>query len=184
MSKVHFCILFKNVESQLWVGCLHKITLFIVQGTPKKRRHKECNSQRGWRTLGKEGPLNQRECSSYELTETDTANTACYGLDQVSWVHIIALVLFFYGTPECRNEWFSDSCAFSWALFLVFVFFCPTFMWWFLFHLIIFCFVMFGCYLFKACSFLMRDRRGVDLDKRACREELGGVVEGDTVIGV
>jgi hypothetical protein len=33
---------------------------------------------------------------------------------------------------------------------------------------------MFDYYLLEACSFLMRDRKGVDLDGRRCGEELGG----------
>lgn len=47
-----------------------------------------------------------------------------------------------------------------------------------LFHLIIFNFVAFGCYLLQACSFLVRDRRRVDLEERRGEEELGGVEGG------
>lgn len=35
---------------------------------------------------------------------------------------------------------------------------CPPSIWWFLFYLIIFSFVMFGCCLLDACSFLMGDK--------------------------
>ena len=43
---------------------------------------------------------------------------------------------------------------------------------------------MFGCYLLEACSFLMRDRKGVDLDGRDGGEELGGVEGEETVIRI
>ena len=33
-----------------------------TQGTPWKRRQKECKSHRGWRTPKKGGPLNQHDC--------------------------------------------------------------------------------------------------------------------------
>lgn len=41
---------------------------------------------------------------------------------------------------------------------------------------------MFGCYLLKACSSLIRDRKGADLDERRGREELGEVERGETVL--
>ena len=47
-----------------------------------------------------------------------------------------------------------------------------------------FYFFLFGCYLLEACSFLMRDRKGVDLDGRDGGEELGGVEGEETVICV
>lgn len=40
---------------------------------------------------------------------------------------------------------------------------------------------MFG-YLLEACSFPVRDRKGVDLEERGGRDELGGAAEGETVI--
>jgi hypothetical protein len=46
-----------------------------------------------------------------------------------------------------------------------------------LLHFIIFYFVRFGCYLLEACSFLMRDRKGLDLEGRGGWEDLG--VEGE-----
>lgn len=39
-------------------------------------------------------------------------------------------------------------------------------------------FVMFDCCLLEARSFLMRDRKGMDLDGRGGREELVGVEKG------
>lgn len=37
---------------------------------------------------------------------------------------------------------------------------------------------MFGCYLLEACFSLMRSRKGVELDGRGGREELGEIEEG------
>jgi hypothetical protein len=36
------------------------------------------------------------------------------------------------------------------------------------------------CYLLEACLFLMRDRKGMDVDRRGT-EEIGGGEEGETV---
>jgi hypothetical protein len=38
---------------------------------------------------------------------------------------------------------------------------------------------MFSCYLLQACSFLMRDRKEVDLEGRRRGEELGEVEGGE-----
>ena len=51
-------------------------------------------------------------------------------------------------------------------------------------HLIMFYFVMSCCHLLEDCSFLMRDRKVVDLERRRGGEELGGVDEGETVIRI
>ena len=67
----------------------------------------------------------------------------------------------FYGILECVNKWVSDSCVFFWDLFFLFV-------------------CMFCCYLLEVCSFLMRHRKGIDLDERGDREELGRVKGGET----
>lgn len=48
-------------------------------------------------------------------------------------------------------------------------------------YVIIVYFVVFGCYFSDACSFLMRDRKGMDPEGRGGREELGGV-EGEVYI--
>ena len=53
----------------------------------------------------------------------------------------------------------------------------------FLLHLI-FYFVIFGCYLLEACSFLMRDRKGVDLEGRRGGEDLGRVEGEETIIRI
>jgi hypothetical protein len=34
---------------------------------------------------------------------------------------------------------------------------------------------MFGCYFLEALFFLMRDRKGMDMERRVCGEELGGI---------
>lgn len=52
---------------------------------------------------------------------------------------------------------------------------CPTLIWWFMFYLIILYFVMFCCYLLVAFYFLLRDRKGVDPNKREDREEMGEI---------
>lgn len=51
------------------------------------------------------------------------------------------------------------------------------------FHFLLFCFAMFGCFLLEACLFflLMRHRKGVGLDERGSREELGRV-EGEETL--
>lgn len=43
---------------------------------------------------------------------------------------------------------------------------------------------MFGCYFLEACSFLTRDRKGVDWDGRGGGEGLGGVEGGETIIRI
>lgn len=45
-----------------------------------------------------------------------------------------------------------------------------------------FYFVMLVCYLLAACSFLIRGKKGVGLDGRGGREDLGGVEGGGTVV--
>jgi hypothetical protein len=80
------------------------------------------------------------------------------------------LVYYFYGTPKCVNECVLESCAFSWALPSIGLSY-PLLMGFF-FKLAMYHFVMFG-YLSEACSFLMRDRKGVDLDGRWGGKKLG-----------
>lgn len=50
--------------------------------------------------------------------------------------------------------------------------------------IIIFYFVMFGCYLLAARSFLMKDRKGGDLEGKGGGEELGEVRRGETLIRI
>jgi hypothetical protein len=39
----------------------------------------------------------------------------------------------------------------------------------------VYCIIQFGCYYYKACAFLLRDRKGVDRDGRGVVEELGEI---------
>jgi hypothetical protein len=41
---------------------------------------------------------------------------------------------------------------------------------------------VFSCCLLEACSFLVRDRKGVDLERRESGEELGGARGGETIV--
>jgi hypothetical protein len=46
------------------MGWLHQIPSLIAQETSHKRRQKDCKSQRGWRTPGKQGPLRKIHINS------------------------------------------------------------------------------------------------------------------------
>ena len=48
--------------------------------------------------------------------------------------------------------------------------------------LIVSCFVVFGCCLLEACSFLEGNQCGVEVDLRVNRVELGEVGGGETVV--
>lgn len=52
---------------------------------------------------------------------------------------------------------------------------CPTSIRWLLLYLTIFYFIILGFNLLKTSSFLMRERKGMDLDGREGRKELGGI---------
>lgn len=43
-------------------------------------------------------------------------------------------------------------------------------------------FIGFGHYLYEVCSFLLRNRKGMDLDDRGGREELRGAEGGEPVV--
>lgn len=43
---------------------------------------------------------------------------------------------------------------------------------------------MFGCYLLETYSFLMRNKKGVELKERGAGEDLGGIVGGETIIRI
>lgn len=45
----------------------------------------------------------------------------CIGLHQVLCIYVIAFSSLLFGTPMYVNEWLSEFCAFSWALFLVLI---------------------------------------------------------------
>lgn len=58
------------------------------------------------------------------------------------------------------DEWVSDSYAYPWVPFFSIGCLVQPQYNGFCFYLIIFYFVMFGCRLLEACSFLLRDRNG------------------------
>ena len=61
----------------------------------------ECERQREWEIPRKQGPLNQHEQSSDELTET---KAACTAPEQVCPRSLVWLpVKCFYGIPECAD---------------------------------------------------------------------------------
>lgn len=45
-------------------------------------------------------------------------------------------------------------------------------------------FAMFGCYIFEAYSFLMRESKGVDPEKKGGEEELGGTEGRGIIMGI
>lgn len=143
--------------------CLHQIPPLRAQGTLQKRRREEYESQRGGRTARQRGALNQHERSSCEDWSacTGLAGTA---LHHVLYGHVMASRRVFMGL---LNVWVSGaiSWAFSWVLFRLFVSSYSYML--FLFSLITFHYILsyFSYYSLEAC-FLMRDRRGADLDKR------------------
>lgn len=115
-------------------GGLHQIPPLRAQGIQQKRRRKDCQSQRGWRTSEEQGPLNQLGKAHMHLQRLRHEAQGYMGPNQVLCVSIIAIGLVFL--------WFSDSC-------LLFFFSpvglpCLTSICKFLLHLIIFSFVMFG----------------------------------------
>ena len=142
-------------------------------------RKKDSKSQSGWRTPGE-------QCSkqgAYELTETEAASTG------PSWTYTRSCLLYysyllsiFMGLLSVRMSGSLALMPFLGSLFLqlscyVQLFFCFIllyfifcFIFLFLIHLIIFYFVMFGCYLLEACSFLIRNRKALDLEERGIRE--------------
>lgn len=76
--------------------------------------------------------------SSYELRDWSSKHGAYTGQHQVLWVHSItfcSVFFFWWGAPECMNEWVSDSHISSWGSFPVSLP-CPTSMWWLSFPLI------------------------------------------------
>ena len=103
------------------MSSLSSHSLFIsplrTQGWPcPNRKWKKCKGQRGWRTPRKQGSLNQHEQDSQRRRQhaqglhSSAPDPLClYSNFQFS---------VFYGIPQCVNAWVSDSCAFSWALFL------------------------------------------------------------------
>ena len=124
------------------MGCIHQIPTFKVQGTPQKRKQKECKSQRGWRTQREQHPLSQ----------LSKAHVNSQRLKQLAWsmegttlgpLHIYyrCQLSVFSGFPvHCVNIWVSDSCASSWATFPSVRLSCLALRCWFSIYLFIFYF--------------------------------------------
>lgn len=63
-------------------------------------------------------------------------------------------------------EWVGLILVLSLGLFSSVGLPCPAFKWWFLFHLILFYFILFACYPLEASSSIARDRNGVNPEGR------------------
>lgn len=82
------------------------------------REHCRRWDKKSGRTRGLEGQKNQTsESTEKGSCGTETQTQGLHGWYQVLWVYIRAFRLVFYGTPECLNEWASESCEFSWCSF-------------------------------------------------------------------
>ena len=62
------------------------------------------------------------------------------------------------------------------------VFCCLLFICYVLFQFVDFCFTLFYCNFQMSVCFLMRERKDVELDVRRGKEDLGGIVRGETRI--
>lgn len=89
---------------------------------------------------GEYGPLNQ--LSKVQITNKDSSKHRAYlhGRHQVLFIY--------YGTAEQVKGWLSDTCACFWGSFPSVGLSCHVVV---LLYGIIFCFVVFGCYLLEAC---------------------------------
>ena len=76
--------------------------------------------------------------------------------------------------------WVSNSCAFSWALFLCWVALSSFDVMVLFFS----CYILYYYYPLEACSFLMRRKKGSGSGWEGSGEELGGVEGGETIIGI
>lgn len=86
------------------------LTLFLLLTYKRvkswKRRQKEFKSQRKWRTPRIQGPLNQPDQSSCELTENAAASSGPTQVCTRSFVYILCLPdLCFHGTSESTQFW-------------------------------------------------------------------------------
>lgn len=163
--------------------CLHQISPLRVQWRPWKRRWKEYNSQRGWRTPRECGLLNQLS-KAYKNAQKLKQQT------QSLQKSAPGPPLRYYSFHFCTfmgllSVWMSESLIFVSSLgALSFVLVCLVQLQYdgFCFLLFITLYsLMFCCYLLEACSFLMRDRKGLDPDGRGSREELGWT-EGEKTV--
>lgn len=75
------------------------------QGTLWKRNKKEYMTQRVWGIPRKQGPLNQYDQNSHELTETEVGGIGPAQVCTRFSTHILWLpVECFHGIPKCVNE--------------------------------------------------------------------------------
>lgn len=90
----------------------------------------------------------------------------------------------FYGILECANKLVSGFISVSCAFFRLSVFclFCPILMCCFL--IILYYIMLYFNYPLETCLFLMRDKMGVDPDRRGIAQELGGTEGGETAIRI
>lgn len=141
-------------NTQLQMGCLHKICPLIAQGSSGKKRHK---CQRGQRTP-EQGPLNQvskTHMNSLKQQEQCLHGSAL-GLRHIYYSFWLSVFKGLLGV------WVSDFCDFSWGSFPSVGLSCPVSLWCFVISYILFCQVW--VLSLEECSFLMRNRNGVDLD--------------------
>jgi uncharacterized membrane protein YkvI len=126
-------------------------------------KQKDDKSHRRWRTPGEQGPLNQINKAHVSSRDQSSKHWSHMHLHQVLCIYITAISLIFlrdFQLWEWVGLWilglrlllglFSSSWVAVSNLDMIV-----------LLHLIIFYFVVFGCYFFEAHSFLVRVRKGV-----------------------
>jgi hypothetical protein len=91
-----------------------------AQGIPQKRRQEECESQKGWRTPGEQGPVNQLSRAHINSQRLRRHAQGMHGSPQVLCLYIKASSLVFKGFLSVRMSG-SLTCAFSQTLFFLLV---------------------------------------------------------------
>lgn len=93
------------------------------RGGKKKKKEEEYHSQRGWKTLRKQGPLNQHDKKlTWIHRDWSKKHRPWVDVCPRSSVYIIMVSsLVFLGDSEQVNKWVSVPYALSWALLLLFV---------------------------------------------------------------
>lgn len=141
------------------MGCLHQILSLWAQETLQKIRQKEYKSQRVWRIPKEQGPINQltkAHMSSKRLSQqaqglhqsTSGPLHICYSSHFNTFMELLNVCM----------RGVSDSCALSWVCFPSVGLSCQCDDLWF----ILLYFIL--LYLPQACSFLVRERKGMDPD--------------------
>lgn len=127
------------------MGCLHHIPRLKVQGTlwNYNRGDRKRIKARG-KTLRQQGPLNQHYQSPYDLTET---KVSCTGPAPIcTRFPVCILWLTNYGISECVSF---NYCAFTWALFILFIFSTSDVLGFISSHCMLFCQYPLEVYLFS-----------------------------------